>query len=88
MMDVIHYCVKRLTWQTREKMDNYFAQFYYINSSERMQYLKLRAKQDERLREMERRLDERIAARKQGQGPKVAPSSTGEYDVETIERYI
>jgi len=48
----------------RSKVDNLYAEYWYINSAERRKMNEMRAKQDEKLREQERLLDEKIAARK------------------------
>ena len=48
----------------RSKVDNLYAEYWYINSAERRKMNEMRAKQDEKLREQERLLDEKIAARR------------------------
>ena len=47
-------------------MDNWWAQHWYISSKQRRALEEERAKQDKKIRQQERLLDERIAARKEG----------------------
>lgn len=46
----------------RSKVDNWWAEYWYITSSDRRRLNEQRMKQDEKIREQERLLDEKIAA--------------------------
>ena len=50
--------------QFRDWTDSMWAQYWYISSKDRRRVEEARAKQDERIREQERLLDERIAKRR------------------------
>lgn len=50
--------------QLREKADSMWAQYWYISSKDRKRLEEARERQDAKIREQERLLDERIAARK------------------------
>jgi len=50
--------------QFRDWTDSMWAQYWYISSKDRKRVEEARAKQDEKIREQERLLDERIAKRR------------------------
>lgn len=70
------YCIFFVDWGVkahvfqgiRSKADNWWAEKWYINSAQRRRLNEERERQDQRLREMERELDERIARRRASRG--------------------